>query len=777
MIDGFRKLILPPPPPPLPAKKETPAPLPARKPVGFSGQSTFEASARAPSVVLTPPATPRPVAPAATTISARLDGTPKQAPTGGAPTVREASRAIEAAYTSGGAKAAAYELRSQTAALTHPAQVDKLIAAAQPTLDRISTDLANGVKNDTVDHDTNRYVLRDLDAAVSHAGKAGRDAVATSVAQKLSEAVPQGSDQLGRFDDALVELAKDGVGAKLSSAVAEKLINDFGRVDAGKAVRDTSVDALKEVHADYEAKAEKLTQVETRLNVELVQLGPALTPDDIEKYKEAFWEREENADIRDAARAAGDTLSETLAGSTAELEALAAQGESGATEALFDGYKALAETPNHADEALQFAGRINQDAGLAKALSKEYGGDFEQKLSDEILAPAVPNAQAEAIAEAGEGGFDVAMKEFSSVVKGLKTGHALVNIPGDIQQMLTDIRDIRAGTFTQDQVQEMMDAWGNESPLGRSLAVATLGLGLYDLPSQLADGEYLDAIKNTLTSSADGIELTSGILNTLGKTGAATDVAKFGAKFVPLLGLGADAIQAYQDIQALRDGVSPGDVFNLAGSVVSLTGDIAGFVPFAGTGVDVVTTVLGEALRTVGSLLNGDLGPDLEDFSPGEATDILKDTLELSDAEVQLLLGSTSHGYGEQMQALGLTPPQIRGLLTQTEPPLFAFSEGPGHYELIGDAEPLFQTVAAFGLSGEAAFKFIQEHGNALSGFEGAVQRANEDWDASLGLATSTGDFSAFREVVLAALPDDIAEALEPHLDATPNTGFFEFEY
>ncbi|WP_375754519.1 hypothetical protein [Corallococcus exercitus] len=775
MIDGLLRRLLPPPPPPPPPKKETPAPQPAKTPAGFTGQSTFEAQVRAP-VVLTPPATPRPLAPAATSVAARPEGTATPAPTptatGGASTVREASRAIEAAYTSGGAKAAAAELRSQTEALPHPAQVDKLIAAAQPTIDRISTDLANGVKNDSVDHDTNRDVLRDLDATVSRAGQAGRDAVATSVAKKLSEAVPQGSAQLGRFDDALVELAKDGVGGKLSSAVSEKLINDLGRVEAGHAVRDTSVDAIKEVRADYEAKAEELTQVETRLNKELAQLGPALTPEEIEAYKEAFWEREDNADIRDAARAAGDTLSETLTASTAELEALAAQGDPGATKALFDGYKALAETPNHADEALQFAGRINQDAGLAKALSKEYGGDFEQKLSDEILAPAVPNAQAEAIAEAGEGGFDVAMKEFSSLVKGLKTGHALVNIPGDVQQMLTDIRDIRAGTFTQDQVQEMVDAWGNESPLGRSLAGATLGLGLYDLPSQLADGEYLEAIKNTLTSSADGIELTSGVLNTLGKTGAATDVAKFGAKFVPLLGLGADAIQAYQDVQALRDGVSAGDVFNLAGSVVSLAGDIAGFVPVAGTAVDVVATVAGEALRTVGSLLNGDLGPDLEDFSVDEATDILQDTLGLSEAEVQLLLGGTNSGYGKRMQALGLDPLQVREVLTQTEPPLFAFSDGLGSYEPIGNARFLFETVAAFGLSGDAAFEFIQEHGNALSAFEQVDQYALPE--SSLGAATSTGDFSAFREEALRLLPDDIAEDLEPYLDATPNTEFFE---
>ncbi|WP_207057711.1 hypothetical protein [Corallococcus macrosporus] len=692
--------------------------------------------------------------------------------TGGASTVREASRAIEAAYTSGGATAAAAELRSQTEALTHPAQVDTLIAAAQPTLDRISTDLANGVKNDSVDHDTNRDVLRDLDATASRAGQAGRDAVATSVAKKLSEAVPQGSAQLGRFDDALVELAKEGVGGKLSSAVAEKLINDFGRVEAGHALRDTSVDAINEVRADYEAKAEELTQVETRLNTELAQLGPALTPEEIEAYKEAFWEREDNADIRDAARAAGDTLSETLTASTAGLEALAARGNPGATKALFDGYKALAETPNHADEALRFAGRINQDAGLAKALSKEYGGDFEQKLSDEILAPAVPNAQAEAIAEAGEGGFDVAMKEFSSLVKELKTGHALANIPGDIQQMLTDIRDIRAGTFTQDQVQEMLDAWGNESPLGRSLSVATLGLGLYDLPSQLADGEYLEAIKNTLTSSADGIELTAGVLNTLGKTGAATDVAKFGAKFVPLLGLGADAIQAYQDVQALRDGVSAGDVFNLAGSVVSLAGDIAGFVPVAGTAVDVVATVAGEVLRTVGGLLNGDLGPGLEDFSVDEATDILQDTLGLSEAEVQLLLGGTSSGYGRRMQALGLEPRQVRELLTQTEPPLFAFSDDLGSYEPMGNARFLFETVAAFGLSGDAAFEFIQENGDALSAFEQVDQYALPE--SSLGAAISSGDFTPFREEALRLLPDDIAEDLEPYLDATPNTAFFE---
>ncbi|WP_375773298.1 hypothetical protein NR798_21265 [Archangium gephyra] len=783
MIDGpNRRNIRPPPPPPPPAPKRETKPQPAANTLrGFSAKSSFETATRAP-VALTTPLAARTNTPAPAPATARTDGSapalaPGQpgfvGPVATPPEVVDAARAVDEAYASGGAEAAAEELREQSEELNDPAKVDALLVASQSTIDRISTDLANGVKDDSLDQDINEEVLRDLDATMNLAGPAGKDRVATSIAQKLAEAVPAGSDQLWQFDDALDELAGDGIGSTLSSRVAEKLINSFGRVEAGNALLNTSVDAINEVRADYEAKAEELALVEQRLNAELSQLGPALTPEEVEEYKAAFWEREDNARIRDAASTAGDKLSETLAASTEQLETLAAQGDTGAQQALFESYKALAGTPNHADESLLFAGRINQNAGLATALRGEYGAEFEQKLADEIIAPAVPNAQAEAIAEAGEGGFDAAMEKFASLVSGLETAQSLHDIPGDFRQMMDDIRAIRAGTYSPDKAQELLNSWDDKSPLGKSLAIATFGLGLYDLPSQLAEGEYLDAIKNTLTTSAAGIELTAGILSTIGKAGAAADVAKFGAKFLPILGLGADAIQAYQDIQALQDGVSAGDIFNLAGSVVSLVGDVAGFIPLAGTAVDVVATFVGEALRVVGGLLNGDFGPGLEDFDLGEVRDILHETLGLSDAEVQLLVTNTQNGYGERLQELGLEPEQIRELLTQTEPPLFAFSGGLGDYQQLGNPNPIFETLAAFGVTGDAAFEFLQEYGGASAAFESIIADPYYA-EASLGNALASGDFSTFREHALDQLPDDIADALRPYLNAPANTEYFE---
>jgi exonuclease VII small subunit len=775
MIDGLRRKSAPPsPPPPPPAPKREPAAPTANSLRGFSGQSAFEAPTRAP-VALTTPVVARADGGRSTTAAAPVAAAAPAAPAAPTtpPEVTEAARAVDEAYQTGGAKAAAAELRARSEALNDPAKVDALIAAAQPTIDRISTELAVGARDNTVNQDTNRDVLQDLDATLNHAGAAGKEAVATSIARELATALPEGSDQLWQFDDALSELADDGEGSTLSSAVAEKLINDFNRIEAGNALLDTSVDAINEVRSDYEEKAEELSQVETRLSKELSQLGPALTPEEVEDYKEAFWARPENAEVRDEARAAGDRLSEALAGTSGHLETLAAQGDTGAKKALFESYRALAGSPNHADEAIQFVGRINQNANLASELREEYGDEFEQKLSDEILAPALPNAQAEAIAEAGEGGFDAAMERFSEIVGDLETAQSLRDIPGGFQQMLDDVRAIRAGTYSPNQVQDLLDSWSEKSPFGKALAATTFGLGLYDLPSQLAEGEYLEAIKNTLTSTASGIELTSGILNSLGKVGAATDVAKFGAKFLPLIGLGADAIQAYQDVQALRDGVSPGDVFNLAGSVVSLVGDVAGFVPVAGTAVDVVATFLGEALRVVGGLLNGDFGPDPDDFDLGETAEILQETLGLSEAEARLLIGSTQEGYGERLQELGLEPEQIRELLTQLDPPLFAFSSGLGEYEPLGNPNPIFETLAAFGVSGTAAFEFLEQYGTNSFAFQDLIGQPY-DPEASLGNAVGSGDFARFREEALRRLPDEIADALRPYLNAQANTEYFD---
>ncbi|HEX5751587.1 MAG TPA: hypothetical protein VFZ09_35525 [Archangium sp.] len=140
---------------------------------------------------------------------------------------------------------------------------------------------------------------------------------------------------------------------------------------------------------------------------------------------------------------------------------------------------------------------------------------------------------------------------------------------------------------------------------------------------------------------------------------------------------------------------------------------------------------------------------------------------------MQLLVANTQEGYGERLQELGLEPEQIRELLTQTDPPLFAFSGGLGDYVPFGNPNPMFETLAAFGLSGDEAFRFLQEHGGALAAFDTVIADPYNA-EASLGNALASGDFSAFRENALERLPDDIADALRPYLNAQPNTEYFE---
>jgi hypothetical protein len=126
------------------------------------------------------------------------------------------------------------------------------------------------------------------------------------------------------------------------------------------------------------------------------------------------------------------------------------------------------------------------------------------------------------------------------------------------------------------------------------------------------------------------------------------------------------------------------------------------------------------------------------------------------------------------LQELGLEPQQIRDLLTQEDPPLFAFSGGLGDYQQLGNPNPIFETLAAFGVSGTAAYDFLQEYGGASAAFESLLTNLYVPSEATLGNAIGSGDFSAFREEALRQLPDDIADALRPYLNAPANTEYFE---
>jgi hypothetical protein len=671
-------------------------------------------------------------------------------------------------------KAGASELRRQAEGLrSQPSEVAALVEASRPTLDGISSRLADGIigtpgpmtrfgrQQIYLDSDTNQKVLGDLSAVSELATGEGRDVIAGSLAGQVARAVPKDSAELRNFGGALHDLASRGQGAALDGRVAEKLINGLDRVQAGNAVLDAGTDAVKSARETADKKASLLAKTEARLGAELTRLGPALTPEQTKSFTSAFWTRPDNAQIRTDASTSMDRLSQVLASSSSQLEQLGIQGDTGSVKELWAGYKSLAGTIDHADEALAFAGRINQSPDLAHRLAQKdaFGPDFEKKLGEEIVGPALPNAQAKAIAASKSGSYDEAMSTFSGYVKQLKKGKALVDLPGKIDKFGQDVAAIRAGTYTVDQTKKLLEGWSSKGVLDRSIAVATVGFGLYDLKSDIQNGDAIKAIKDTLSTTKGGIELTSGLLHVMGRAGAATKVASVGSKLIPYLSLGADVITGYQDLDALRDGVSPGDVVNLVSDLFSLGGDVASFVPGVGTAVKEVTGVAGLALHFIGDALNGG---DPSSFNLSETADILEKTQGLDEGKARALIGSTQEGWGGEMARLGLKPEQIHDLLTRNRPPLFAFSDGLGSYMVVSRPNSIFNALAAFGLSGDDAYAFLSKYGGAQAAFDG-LSNGFVDPQASLGRALDTGDFSRYRENALRMLPGGIADELRRH--------------
>lgn len=430
---------------------------------------------------------------------------------------------------------------------------------------------------------------------------------------------------------------------------------------------------------------------EARLAEDLQMYGPVMTPEEQQKYIDAFWAQPEHAKARADAAAADDAFSKTMAAMRGPLEAAARAGDTDAAKALVAGAETLALSDHHAGEAAQIVLDLGNDQVLFDAVNQAVDGKLEQRLADDVLAQALPRLQAEALATQDEAAFKQTLTSLT------KMG-AAKNLAGEVKKLEETLAELKAdpNAFRIDRLQTAPG----------KLGLAMKSIAVVSAITTLANGDKtgLQRLQATLQGVKAGYELGTGVLSTFAKAANLTgDAAKFGAKFLPYVGLAIDSVQFAQDIHKLLDGGNAGDWIAAGGTGICLLGDLAGCIPLIGFLPDAGLGALGMVVQGIGGLISNIIsGNEKAEKLANERTALL-DAAGVS-GEARRLIDLLDPTTLKRMGLLGLDRAQAIGLLQSMEGAFATGSE---------EAAFAFLTAmdvgAGFGLQGEQLLAFIEE--------------------------------------------------------------------
>lgn len=432
----------------------------------------------------------------------------------------------------------------------------------------------------------------------------GGPAVATQLGKQLAAQVPNQSD-LHKLDDVLHDLAKQGKGLGLTTALIGEL-SRLGKTDALRELSDVAQVAIEKTLETYGKAQSEWAAREAALGQDLAMYGPGLTDTQRQAYVDAFWADPANKAVKDAYGVAERELSAQMTTLGPALEAEALAGDAKAGQVLLDGMKALAASPNGGGQALDFVERLGKSENKALFDALNTDGKLEDTLSDDVLAPAVGSAQSKAMA-------DGSMDELVAQLKRLQTtGKNFAKIPGALSGAIQTYEKIGEMIAAGKSGQEIMaairfdritDGWDSKGKLGKAMAVFTV------VSSMVKAGQTeggLEKLQASLSAVKGGLELTAGILGTLGRAGklAGGEAAgKLIGRFLPFVSFAIDGLQLKEDINNLMNGGNAGDAIAALGTVINLVGDVAGVVPIAGTAVDGILTAVGSIVQGLGGLI------------------------------------------------------------------------------------------------------------------------------------------------------------------------------
>lgn len=711
----------------------------------------------------------------------------------------DAQAAWDSAIANGGseleaARAAADVLEAAAAAKADP-EFRRYVANASVELaediGRAVGAAANGATSDDLKH-TLDVLAKFTEAGSDTFTRAAAAAIAAELPDRAGRppfrAAP--GDALHDVTSFLERQAGDGNIALTSALGAE--LGKLGKTEALGAITPALTEAVEDVHGTYDSAQQKYVEAEAQLGVELQRFGPAMTDAQKQEYIEAFWSQADNAAIKSDLAAAETQLAQTFEATAPGLEAAAKAGDERAAELLVSGATKLATSQTQARVAIDFVERVGLPENKALFDALNHDGTLEDTLANEVLAPALGNAQAAALA-GGEGvdldGLVAQLKRIKDNATNFKKLHTEIGVA---TEQYDTVKRLLAEGKTGEQIRDALRLddltreWEGKTKIGKALAVfgvvGAMGAAIS------ADGN-LDRIQASLETVRGGLELTSGVLSSLGRAGKLAQGAKaatFLAKFAPGVGLVADSIQLAKDIQTLREGGNVGDWVSTFGTVVNLAGDIAGFIPVAGQVVDGVLTAVGTVIQGVGGLISSVIDGNEEAKKNREEIDARLKAAGV-DAHTREVLLTERVIDPTSIAALGIEGQAYIDALEATQP--WSSEDGPA----IEASQKAWHIAAAYGLSGQAAVDFVEDFtekygdqmgfqalqifGPNLERFTMAAATLARDGKTTEEIAAElSGEFGDMDGQLEEILGDMYAEHLEGH-GANPPPGFYQPQF
>ncbi|WP_217441719.1 hypothetical protein, partial [Myxococcus sp. CA039A] len=589
-------------------------------------------------------------------------------------------------YRSSNAGEAAKKLESLVASRPgDKAYADALLKASDATLQKIGGDLGYIADKEKKDDKSKATVRDSLSALGRVADAAGPDGVKV-ISQRLAEGLPNEKD-LGQFDDTLKSLTNDCQCRVLTDGLVQALAPIKPKAVEGLSeLTQQAKDGVSQARGDYDKALEKKTQAEARLNEDLARFGAALAPEQLEAYKNEY--RAKHKDVYDAETQAADKLASTLESSRGSLETLAVAGDEKAIKELYDGYQSLAKSGQHADDAIRWVGNISQlpldQNPVMRTLQSAKGKDFETKLQDDILTPALPNAQAEILGKdrpaapgtkdddpaAIEADSKAASEELTSLLVPLRDAKALAAIPGAVKDFQTALGTAVNHRNYDTLANNFLTNWKDQNGFMKALGIAGVVQSGFGAVSAFQDGKYPDAIIKSAAFANSGLEVTAGVLNTMSSARPfAHNAAKFAARMAPGVGLALNGLQMSKDVEKLKDNKGdPGAWMQVMGTGISLAGNALQFVPVLGTAAGAVISGVGAGIHLLGGMVSGLFsGDDSKKELKEERTALVQKAAQIDESAAKNIVEAGSEDH-ERLINAGLTPKDIQNLAGSTDP-------------------------------------------------------------------------------------------------------------
>lgn len=533
---------------------------------------------------------------------------------------RAAEEVLQAADPCHGGSAvkAAAMLERQAAYLHDPQQLDALVKRVAPTLD----EMASRVGRDGENGEQSRVVLGAFTRVAEKSGDEGVVLLARTVARHF----PDG--KLEELDNSLEDAIKDGGGVRFAAALVKEL-EAVCKPEAARDVAEAAATGVRHLREQFDKAADKVEDLNKELAYKIYATGELLTPEQIKKASEAFYDR--HADAYAQLEKAALALSTTLDG----LQDI----RDDAHPAMWEGSKELRGLAKEAESVLREVPRLAEtEVGretIVRALEEQADGRLTFLDSVLELGGNSPDfVQRVAVAymrSVGEAAVDgVRGERLDKILEGVTKNAKLFG--ADPEQMHDIVRDLRIlstadrSKYVKRVTRRLNDnlnevsAFNTNTRAGqafRGVAVVFAGLSAGNRASewgQLSGLEQAQVVVGGLEAGSMAMELAAG---TLGKTSA----VRFAGRAAGVIGLVGAGFDLVIGAKSLADGKVLEGSSSLAmgaGGVLLTAGLMSNAVPVAGT-------IVGGVLLAAGFGLSLFAGAKERNKNEGPVEDFLRD--------------------------------------------------------------------------------------------------------------------------------------------------------